>query len=82
MDFNGLSTEAEPCGEEMCGEHEHCENDKCMCGEHECEEGHECEENHDGEKECIGNCCKAHSHHLTADGQILECLIFSILNQC
>ena len=44
-----------PCGEEMCGEHEHCEDDKCMCGEHECEEGHECEENHEGEKECTGN---------------------------
>ena len=43
----------------MCGEHEHCEDDKCMCGEEECEEGHECEEDHEGEKKCIGNYRKA-----------------------
>ena len=41
----------------MCGEHEHCENDKCMCGQERCEEAHECGENPEGEKECKGNNC-------------------------
>ena len=39
----------------MCGKHEHCKDDKCMCGENECEEGQKCVVNHQGEKECTGN---------------------------
>ena len=40
----------------MCGENEHCEHGKCLCGEYKCMDGYKCEINHEGEKECKGNC--------------------------